>query len=133
MCSTRVVSRSTARSTSPLQSAQSVLSMSSTVVPCPGRRGSSTSKPVDAIASAIPRTDDGVPVNPCTTSTPTVDPATCDQASHPARTPPGCATSAPTFIPSFLPLDQRDPPITSTRAGSHGYADRSLTFDYLIS
>src|SRR6187551_720813 len=52
----------------------------------------------------MPRTDAGVPVKPCTTSTPSDDPATCDHASHPAMT---SAVEAPAFIPSVLPAVQR--------------------------
>ena len=38
--------------------------MSSTVVPWPGRRGSSTAKPAAANASATPRIELGLPVKP---------------------------------------------------------------------
>ena len=55
----------------------------------------------------MPRTDAGVPVNPCTTSTPTDEPAICDQASHPAIT---SAVDAPAFIPAFLPAAARGAP-----------------------
>src|SRR5207248_6845955 len=44
--------------------------MSSTDVPWPGSRGSSTAKPAAASASATPRIDDGVPVKPWSTSAP---------------------------------------------------------------
>ena len=74
---TRAVSRSKPSATSPDQSLHRVPSISSTVVPWPGSRGSSTSYPAPANASAMLRTEAGVPVNPCTTSTPLGEPATC--------------------------------------------------------
>ena len=70
MRSARSARRWYAASTSPVQSAQRVVSMSSTVVPWPGRRGSSTWKPAPATASASPRIDDGLPVKPWSASTP---------------------------------------------------------------
>src|SRR5688500_1586575 len=66
------------------------------------------------------RTDAGVPVNPCTTSTPIEDPATCDHASQPAIT---SAVEAPAFIPAFLPAAACAAPpqvgqrISSSRSG----------------
>src|SRR5438445_4952970 len=54
--------------------------MSSTDVPWPGRRGSSTAKPAVAKASASPRIDCGLPVKPCSTSTPWGPPG-ADQGS----------------------------------------------------
>src|SRR5690349_1089987 len=59
--------------------------MSSTVVPWPGHRGSSTANPAAAKAAARPRIDDGLPVKPWHTSTPCGPPGQ-DWASAPAMT-----------------------------------------------
>src|SRR4029079_10175093 len=58
--------------------------MSSTRVPWPGSRGSSTWKPASANASATPRIEAGLPVKPCRTTAPCWPLATCDQGSAPA-------------------------------------------------
>src|SRR5438094_6380307 len=73
--------------------------MSSTVVPCPGRRGSSTAKPAAANACASPRIDCGLPVKPWTTSAPR-GPPVAEKGSAPART----AGSAVSVIGIFLAI-----------------------------
>ena len=87
MRSARSARRRYAASTSPVQSAQPVVSMSSIVVPWPGSTGSSTWKPPPAIAWASPRIDDGLPVKPCSASTPAAPSsvAWCDHGSAPGR------------------------------------------------
>src|SRR5438477_54840 len=52
------------------QSSQRLGSMSSIEVPCPGSSGSSTANPAPARASARPRIDCGLPVNPWRTRAP---------------------------------------------------------------
>src|SRR4051812_7407478 len=59
--------------------------MSSTAVPWPGSRGSSTVWPSAARASARGRRLPGWPVKPCSTSTPTSSPA-AEKGSAPAIT-----------------------------------------------
>src|SRR5436305_8971169 len=59
--------------------------MSSSEVPWPGRRGSSTVKPAPANASARPRIDCGHPVKPCNTRAPCGPPA-AEKGSAPGRT-----------------------------------------------
>jgi hypothetical protein len=59
--------------------------MSSSVVPWPGSRGSSTVNPAAASASARPRIDWGLPVKPCSTSAP-IDPPAAEKGSAPAMT-----------------------------------------------
>src|SRR6056297_1017168 len=86
ICSTRCASRPCAARTSAAQSVQRVVSMSSIVVPWPGRRGISTWYPRAAIASAMPRIDDGFPVKPWMTSTPVSLEPSLDIGSASGRT-----------------------------------------------
>ena len=82
--STRSARRRYAASTSAAQSAQPVSSMSSTTVPWPGSRGSSTCRPSAAAASAIARIDDGLPVKPCNANRPVVAVPTWVSGSAPS-------------------------------------------------
>ena len=75
-------------STAAVQSAQVLEPRSSSVVPWPGSRGSSTFSPPPANASARPRTVAGLPVKPCRTSAPAAPSsgAVCDHGSAPEST-----------------------------------------------
>ena len=82
--SVRAASRWYAASTSAVQSAHRVPFISSTVVPWPGRRGSSTENPAAANASARPRIELGLPVKPWRHRAP-AGPPSADQGSAPGR------------------------------------------------
>src|SRR5581483_2598884 len=88
---------------------QSVSSMSSMAVPCPGRRGSSTAKPAAANASARPRIDCGLPVNPWTTRAPWGPPG-AEKGSAPAST--ACSGIR------VLRREGLGPPVVRCRSGS---------------
>jgi hypothetical protein len=85
------------------QSAKVVSSTSSMSVPCPGRRGSSTAKPAAASASATPRIEFGLPVNPCSASAPCGPPAGEDQASAPAITGRVSSSAVRVIVLRLLP------------------------------
>src|SRR3954452_23956679 len=85
-----------AASAAPDQSSHRVSSMSSTVVPWPGRSGNSTVKPAAAKASASGRIDWQLPVKPCTTSTPSGPPA-AEKGSAPGMMEGLASGTAATF------------------------------------
>ena len=76
----------------------------------PGNSGSSTVRPASARASASPRMDWGLPVNPCRTSAPRASPA-AEYGSAPGRMGAvtlGHATGEPTIVPPIRAIRGAD-------------------------
>lgn len=79
------------------QSEYRVRERSRALVPCPGRRGTSTLYPAAARRNPSGRVPIGFAVNPCTTTTPCAPRSPCPRAENGSA--PGTATLASTWLP----------------------------------